>query len=127
MPPLSCLLILVFLYVSAPIFLIAVDNLIAMDVDLPSENLRISFQQLPAHGMLSVIIGGLETGRESPLPPFIDSYELGTNVHLIYTHDSSENFEDSFLLDVSDGFRVSTKRVYVTVVPNNDEIPRITT
>ena len=104
-----------------------VEHLEAIDVDLPSESLLISFRQLPAHGVLSTIFGDVEHGRESPLPPFIDSHEIGTNVHLVYTHDNSENFKDSFTLEVSDGFRVSTKEVFVNILPTNDEVPRITT
>lgn len=43
----------------------------------------------------------------------------------MYKHDGSENMEDSFTLQVTDGRHQLDRQVTVRVVPVNDEEPRL--
>ena len=44
---------------------------------------------------------------------------------LMYVHDGSENMEDSFTVQVTDGVHTLQRRVAVRVTAVNDEEPRV--
>ena len=106
---------------------VLVDRININDIDLPSESLQLSIQQLPAHGTLSTLLGDTDEAIDAPLPAYVSVHDIGNSVHIVYNHDNTENFRDSFIIEVSDGTHTSTGTVYVEVIPTNDEQPMVTT
>lgn len=48
-----------------------------------------------------------------------------SGVDLMYMHDDSENMEDSFTIQLTDGKHRLQRQVMVKVLPVNDEEPRV--
>lgn len=48
-----------------------------------------------------------------------------SGVDLMYMHDDSENMEDSFTIELTDGKHRLKRQVMVKVLPVNDEEPRV--
>lgn len=55
--------------------------------------------------------------------PQFGTVSLGVNNTIIYNHNNSENFADSFVYQISDGVNTDTATVVVTITPVNDNDP----
>ncbi|KAM9335623.1 FRAS1-related extracellular matrix protein 1a [Symphorus nematophorus] len=102
----------------------------AMDLDVPKNVLRFSVVKAPQHG--AIINHSSERTvhkrREaSPLSPVVQftMTDLTNGMELMYAHDDSENMEDSFTVQLSDGRHQLHRQVMVKVLPVNDEEPRV--
>ncbi|KAF3836796.1 hypothetical protein F7725_004260 [Dissostichus mawsoni] len=58
------------------------------------------------------------------IPQFV-ARNITVSMDLMYMHDDSENMEDSFTLQLTDGRHQLQRRVVVMVLPINDEEPRV--
>uniref|UniRef100_A0A671UBT3 Fras1 related extracellular matrix 1a n=1 Tax=Sparus aurata TaxID=8175 RepID=A0A671UBT3_SPAAU len=102
----------------------------AMDLDVPKNILRFSVVKAPQHG--SIVNHGSqktadrrrEAGARSPVVDFTMT-DLTNGMDLMYMHDDSENTEDSFTIQLTDGRHHIHRQVTVKVVPVNDEEPRV--
>ncbi|XP_036969222.1 FRAS1-related extracellular matrix protein 1a isoform X2 [Acanthopagrus latus] len=102
----------------------------AMDLDVPKNILRFSVVKAPQHG--SIVNRGSEkppgrrreAGARSPVVDFTMA-DLTNGMDLMYMHDDSENTEDSFTIQLTDGRHRLHRQVAVEVVPVNDEEPRV--
>ncbi|KAM8899479.1 FRAS1-related extracellular matrix protein 1a [Spinachia spinachia] len=102
----------------------------AVDLDVPKDNLLFSMVKAPQHG--SIVIHGSEKsankrGKASPQSRVVDftMTDLSDGMELMYMHDDSENEEDSFTIQVTDGRHRLQRKVMVKVLPVNDEEPRV--
>nr|XP_020450558.1 FRAS1-related extracellular matrix protein 1 isoform X2 [Monopterus albus] len=102
----------------------------AMDLDVPRDVLLFSIVKPPQHG--NVINYNSEkpfSKRREALPqtPVIDftMTDLTDGMDLMYMHDDSENMEDSFTIQLTDGKHQLHRQVMVKVLPVNDEEPHI--
>ncbi|XP_068443909.1 FRAS1-related extracellular matrix protein 1a isoform X1 [Clinocottus analis] len=102
----------------------------AGDLDVPKDSLLFSVVRAPQHG--SIVSQGSETSASksqeaSPLSPVVDftMTDLSNGLDLMYMHDDSENMEDSFTIQLSDGRHQLQRQVMVKVLPVNDEKPHI--
>uniref|UniRef100_A0A3Q3FCR4 Fras1 related extracellular matrix 1a n=1 Tax=Labrus bergylta TaxID=56723 RepID=A0A3Q3FCR4_9LABR len=105
----------------------------AMDLDVPQNVLRFSVVKPPQHGS----IWGMTCGkRRMAVPREIDStsraivcYHVNptrlSGLDLMYLHDDSENMDDSFSIQLTDGRHQLHRQVMVKVLPVNDEEPRV--
>lgn len=50
---------------------------------------------------------------------------FSAGMDLMYVHDNSENMEDSFTVQLTDGKHQVSRDVMVKVLPVNDEEPRV--
>ncbi|XP_041842591.1 FRAS1-related extracellular matrix protein 1a [Melanotaenia boesemani] len=102
----------------------------ALDLDVPKNDLRFTVVQPPQHGRIVDHRGGnLITKRQevsvgSPVVHFTVT-DLMNGMDLMYMHDDSENMEDSFTLQLTDGRHQLHRQVMVKVLPVNDEEPRV--
>ncbi|XP_070785815.1 FRAS1-related extracellular matrix protein 1a isoform X3 [Enoplosus armatus] len=103
----------------------------ATDLDVPEDVLLFSVVKAPQHG--SILDHGSEkpvhkrreASPQSPVVAFTTT-DLTNGMDLLYVHDDSENMEDSFTIQVSDGRHRLHRQVTVKVLPVNDEEPRVT-
>uniref|UniRef100_A0A8C9VSQ3 Fras1 related extracellular matrix 1a n=1 Tax=Scleropages formosus TaxID=113540 RepID=A0A8C9VSQ3_SCLFO len=108
----------------------------AVDLDVPRDHMVFSIIESPKHGAImgkphvndvnhprTLRPGNPNTGVE--MKDFTLD-ELRNGVTVMYVHDDSESLHDSFTIQVSDGKHRLQKRVEVTVLPVNDEAPRVT-
>ncbi|XP_034470970.1 FRAS1-related extracellular matrix protein 1a isoform X2 [Hippoglossus hippoglossus] len=101
----------------------------AADLDVPRNVLLFSIVKAPQHG--SIINHNSERPvskrREaSPHSPVVDftMTDLANGMDLMYMHDDSENMEDTFTIQLTDGRHQLHRQVMVKVLPVNDEEPR---
>ncbi|XP_019955749.2 FRAS1-related extracellular matrix protein 1a isoform X1 [Paralichthys olivaceus] len=101
----------------------------AADLDIPRNVLLFSIIKAPQHG--SIINHNSERPvsrrREaSPHSPVVDftMTDLANGMDLMYMHDDSENMEDTFTIQLTDGRHQLHRQVMVKVLPVNDEEPR---
>ncbi|UYV79273.1 hypothetical protein LAZ67_17001880, partial [Cordylochernes scorpioides] len=93
------------------------------DADFPADRLVVSVALPPQHGVLSKLVT-LEDGSQAELP--LESEDLHHFLRTaVYHHDGSENFQDELKLEVTDGLHPRTATARVTVVPVNDQPPRV--
>ncbi|KAF3836792.1 hypothetical protein F7725_004256 [Dissostichus mawsoni] len=93
-----------------------VSVLYALDLDVPQDILLFSVVKPPHHGSIITLSSERRSTRDKR--PLI-------SMDLMYMHDDSENMEDSFTLQLTDGRHQLQRRVVVMVLPINDEEPRV--
>ncbi|KAM9425545.1 FRAS1-related extracellular matrix protein 1a [Pholidichthys leucotaenia] len=100
-------------------------SLHAMDLDIPRDVLLFSVVRPPQHG--SIINHGDRSTNSKRSPPVVDftMTDLTNGMDLMYMHDDSENMEDSFTIQLTDGRHQLDRQMMVKVVPVNDEEPQI--
>uniref|UniRef100_A0A8C5BDY9 FRAS1-related extracellular matrix protein 1 n=1 Tax=Gadus morhua TaxID=8049 RepID=A0A8C5BDY9_GADMO len=98
----------------------------AQDLDVPQSELRFSVATPPRHGsiMSEHVAAAANRKREAIIKP-IDLFSHCPGMTLMYVHDGSENMEDSFTVQVTDGVHTLQRRVAVRVTAVNDEEPRV--
>ncbi|XP_038625448.1 FRAS1-related extracellular matrix protein 1-like [Tachyglossus aculeatus] len=105
----------------------------AVDLDIPQDRLMFTVTQQPQHGILvDGVLGNdvtfykrlinMHQNPKFPLHNFSMDL-LKTGMKLMYVHDDSENLEDSFTIQLSDGKHKILKSISVKVMPVNDEKP----
>ncbi|XP_026182676.1 FRAS1-related extracellular matrix protein 1a isoform X2 [Mastacembelus armatus] len=101
-----------------------------MDLDVPRNVLLFSLVKPPQHG--NIISHNSEKPlskrqKASPQSPVVDftMADLTNGMELMYIHDDSENMEDSFTIQLTDGRHQLHRQVMINVLPVNDEEPRI--
>nr|XP_046247058.1 FRAS1-related extracellular matrix protein 1b isoform X2 [Scatophagus argus] len=105
------------------------------DLDSPQDILTFTVVQPPAHGSLINGIYGAETSRyeemggellQRSLP--VTSFtlqELRQGMKIMYMHDDTETLKDAVALRLTDGVHTVQGTAQVTVLPVNDEKPRL--
>ncbi|XP_071782184.2 FRAS1-related extracellular matrix protein 1a [Centroberyx gerrardi] len=100
----------------------------AVDLDVPKNELLFSVVKPPQHGSIMNHNGGRPVYRrreaETPVEDFTMT-DLRNGMALMYMHDDSENMEDSFTIQLTDGMHQLHRQVMVKVLPVNDEEPRV--
>lgn len=105
----------------------------AVDLDVPKNLLLFSVVTPPQHGSI------IRHGSDGSFHKRGDTYqqhqqhqvldftmsELTNGLGLMYVHDDSENMEDSFTVQVTDGKHQLHRRVTVKVLPVNDQEPHV--
>nr|XP_023676697.1 FRAS1-related extracellular matrix protein 1 [Paramormyrops kingsleyae] len=89
----------------------------AVDLDVPRDRLSFSIIEQPLHGALTANTG-------TAMHDFTMD-ELRNGMTITYAHDDSETTVDGFTIQLTDGKHQLRKRVEVTVLPINDELPHI--
>lgn len=90
------------------------------DPDLPPDPLVVTVTARPLHGSLVRLVEGNGQTVETPFTTVDAEQFYG---HVGYRHDGSENFEDWFVLNVTDGLHATACNVSTIVSPVNDEPP----
>ncbi|KAM3619849.1 uncharacterized protein V6R79_014624 [Siganus canaliculatus] len=105
------------------------------DLDAPLDLLTFSVVRPPAHGSLINGIYGTEMSRykemgadvlQRSLP--VTSFtlqELRQGMKIVYMHDDTETLKDTVVLRLTDGVHAVEGTAQVTVLPVNDEKPRL--
>ncbi|XP_039996233.1 FRAS1-related extracellular matrix protein 1a isoform X2 [Xiphias gladius] len=101
----------------------------AMDLDIPRDVLLFSIVKPPQHGRIMNHNSEKSVNKRreaSPQSPVVDftMTDLTNGMDLMYMHDDSENMEDSFTIQLTDGRHQLHRQVMVKVLPVNDEEPR---
>ncbi|XP_060934047.1 LOW QUALITY PROTEIN: FRAS1-related extracellular matrix protein 1b [Limanda limanda] len=106
-----------------------------LDLDAPLDLLSFTVVQPPVHGRLINGIYGAELSRykemggdllQRSLP--VTSFtlqELRQGMKIMYMHDDTETLEDAVALQLTDGVHTVRGTAQVTVLPLNDEKPRL--
>ncbi|XP_077444873.1 FRAS1-related extracellular matrix protein 1a isoform X2 [Stigmatopora argus] len=92
----------------------------ATDLDVPKNVLLFHVIKLPQHGSIIRHSGDMESSVVDFTMP-----ELRNGQAVAYAHDDSENLEDSFTVELTDGRHKIQRRVTVEVLPLNDEKPHL--
>ncbi|XP_075999811.1 FRAS1-related extracellular matrix protein 1a isoform X1 [Genypterus blacodes] len=102
----------------------------AVDLDIPKNILLFSVIKAPQHGSI-VKHGNGQLGhkrRQTDAMFQVEDFtmaDLKNGIALMYMHDDSENMEDSFTIQLTDGKHQLHRQVMVKVLPVNDEEPHI--
>ncbi|XP_064877235.1 FRAS1-related extracellular matrix protein 2-like [Oncorhynchus nerka] len=91
-----------------------------VDLDVPGDVLEFEVVVPPKHGK---IVQHLATGTVIVVTFTLDQIRTGSTI--VYEHDGSETRHDNFSVKVTDGKHVVEKEVIVTVIPVDDETPRL--
>ncbi|XP_059211374.1 FRAS1-related extracellular matrix protein 1a [Centropristis striata] len=102
----------------------------ATDLDVPKNILLFSVVRAPQHGSISTLSKENPVNRRreaSPQHPVVDftMTNLLNGMDLMYMHDDSENMEDSFTIQLTDGRHQLQRQVMVKVLSVNDEEPHV--
>ncbi|XP_008304842.1 FRAS1-related extracellular matrix protein 1-like [Stegastes partitus] len=102
----------------------------AMDLDVPRNVLLFSVVKPPQHGSIIDHSGGKPMNKKreaNPQSTVVDftMTDLINGMEVMYMHDDSENMEDSFTIQLTDGRHQLHRQVMVKVLPVNDEEPRV--
>ncbi|CAL8241709.1 unnamed protein product [Merluccius merluccius] len=101
----------------------------AVDLDVPKGELRFSVATPPRHGsIMSDHVAAAVANRKREASTLIEDFTITQRkegMTLMYVHDNSENLEDSFTMQVTDGKHTLQRRVMVRVTPVNDEEPKV--
>ncbi|XP_021236603.1 FRAS1-related extracellular matrix protein 1 isoform X3 [Numida meleagris] len=104
----------------------------AVDLDVPKDHLVFGVVQKPLHGFL---INGVHGNDILHYKELIHQHSRGllvldfsmellkNGMKLMYMHDDSENLNDSFRIQLSDGKHKVLRTISVKVIPVNDEKP----
>lgn len=92
----------------------------AEDLDIPQDELFFIVVEKPQYGRIISRLPA-STADISVFP--IDDIRKGSSI--VYEHDSSETTQDSFTLNVTDGFHNITRRIPIKIIPVDDETPRL--
>ncbi|KAF7649534.1 hypothetical protein LDENG_00139980 [Lucifuga dentata] len=102
----------------------------ATDLDIPKNLLLFSVVSPPQHG--SIIKPGhrkpVHKRQDGSAQATVEDFtlaDLRDGEALMYMHDDSENMEDSFTIQLTDGKHQLHRHVMVKVLPVNDEEPRV--
>nr|XP_040040685.1 FRAS1-related extracellular matrix protein 1b isoform X1 [Gasterosteus aculeatus aculeatus] len=105
------------------------------DLDAPPDILTFTVVQPPAHGSLINGIYGTEMNRYKEMGPDllqrslpVTSFtlqELRQGMKIVYMHDDTETLKDAVSLRLTDGVHTVQGTARVTVLPVNDEKPRL--
>nr|XP_046236498.1 FRAS1-related extracellular matrix protein 1a isoform X2 [Scatophagus argus] len=102
----------------------------AMDLDVPKNILHFSVVKAPQHGSIinhsneKLVYKKREASRQLSVVDFTMT-DLANGMDLTYMHDDSENMEDSFTIQLTDGRHQLHRQVMVKVLPVNDEQPHV--
>ncbi|XP_035502757.2 FRAS1-related extracellular matrix protein 1b isoform X2 [Scophthalmus maximus] len=105
-----------------------------LDLDAPPDLLTFTVLQPPAHGrLINGIYGGeksryTEMGgvlRQSLTVASFTLQELRQGMKIMYMHDDTETLEDVVALQLTDGVHTVRGTAQITVLPVNDEKPRL--
>ncbi|KAM7365982.1 hypothetical protein PAMP_015455 [Pampus punctatissimus] len=102
----------------------------AMDLDVPKNVLLFSVVKPPQHGSIIHHSSGQpvhkrrEASPQSTVVDFTMTDIINGNA-LMYMHDDSENMDDSFTIQLTDGLHQLHRQVLVKVLPVNDEEPHV--
>ncbi|XP_040887458.1 FRAS1-related extracellular matrix protein 1a [Toxotes jaculatrix] len=101
----------------------------AVDLDVPRNVLLFSVVKPPQHGSIIDHVSEKPVNKRreaSPQSPVVDftMTDLINGMELMYMHDDSENMEDTFTIQLTDGRHQLHRQVMVKVLPVNDEQPR---
>lgn len=99
------------------------ESISASDEDYPGDILVLSVHNKPKHGSLTYFVQAVNNGPLIEIPFMQLSFEDFES--LVYKHDGSENFVDSFTLSLYDGLHNILRTCFVNVTPINDEPPRL--
>ncbi|KAM6922004.1 FRAS1-related extracellular matrix protein 1b [Xenentodon cancila] len=106
----------------------------SFDLDAPPDLLTFTVEQPPAHGRLVNGIYGTEENRYQEMGAelqrslHVDSFtlqELRQGMKIVYMHDDTETLEDTMVLRLTDGVHTVEGTARVTVLPVNDNPPRL--
>ncbi|XP_044197505.1 FRAS1-related extracellular matrix protein 1a [Thunnus albacares] len=102
----------------------------AMDLDVPKNVLLFSVVKPPQHGSIIHHSSGQPAYKQreaSPQSTVVDftMTDLISGNTLMYMHDDSENMDDSFTIQLTDGRHQLHRQVMVKVLPVNDEEPNV--
>ncbi|CAL8326972.1 unnamed protein product [Lota lota] len=100
----------------------------AVDLDVPKSELRFSVATPPRHGSIMSNHIAAVANRKREASTLIEDFTITQRkegMTLMYVHDNSENMEDSFTVQVTDGKHTLQRRVAVRVTPVNDEAPKV--
>uniref|UniRef100_A0A4W6CZ86 Fras1 related extracellular matrix 1b n=1 Tax=Lates calcarifer TaxID=8187 RepID=A0A4W6CZ86_LATCA len=109
----------------------------ALDLDAPPDLLTFTVVRPPAHGRLINAIYDADLSRyramgaellQRSLP--VTSFtlqELRSGMKIVYMHDDTETLKDAVALQLTDGVHTVQGTAQVTVLPVNDEKPRLWT
>ncbi|XP_055084970.1 FRAS1-related extracellular matrix protein 1a isoform X2 [Periophthalmus magnuspinnatus] len=105
----------------------------AVDMDVPKNSLQFSVVSPPLHGNIMqhfsdrAAHGRGDTYHSYPQTQVFDftMAELTNGLELMYMHDDSENMEDSFTIQLTDGKHKLQRQVMVKVLPVNDQMPQV--
>ncbi|KAG8178824.1 hypothetical protein JTE90_015377 [Oedothorax gibbosus] len=97
------------------------DSLSAGDRDYPGDILVLTVKTKPKYGSLTHFLQAVNKGPMLELP--FNQLALENFEKIVYRHDGSENFFDSFELSISDGTHSVIRTCFVEVNPLNDEPP----
>uniref|UniRef100_A0A4W6CZ81 Fras1 related extracellular matrix 1b n=1 Tax=Lates calcarifer TaxID=8187 RepID=A0A4W6CZ81_LATCA len=89
----------------------------ALDLDAPPDLLTFTVVRPPAHGRLINAIYDADLSRFPPPPP--------AGMKIVYMHDDTETLKDAVALQLTDGVHTVQGTAQVTVLPVNDEKPRL--
>ncbi|KAK7910238.1 hypothetical protein WMY93_014922 [Mugilogobius chulae] len=96
---------------------ISTSHLKASDADTPLDELVVSLVSSPQFGYIENVL---------PSPGFEKSnMGISIGLGLMYLHDDSENMEDSFTLELTDGKHKLHRQIMVQVLPVNDQEPQV--
>ncbi|KAM9330675.1 FRAS1-related extracellular matrix protein 1 [Gastrophryne carolinensis] len=104
------------------------------DMDVPPNQLLFSITVQPKHGIICESydinhMKGLRTSQGINALRTVHGFSmdlLKNGMTLAYMHDDSENLEDSFTIQLSDGIHQVQKTIFVTISGINDETPVLT-
>ncbi|XP_077574702.1 FRAS1-related extracellular matrix protein 3 [Stigmatopora nigra] len=96
------------------------DILNGADADVPEDDLYFEVVETPKHGAVLQRLGAGAVLAEK-----FDLERIREASDIVYEHDDSETVEDSFVIRLSDGKNSVEKKVAVTVIPVDDETPRM--
>uniref|UniRef100_A0A3B5AP52 FRAS1-related extracellular matrix protein 1-like n=1 Tax=Stegastes partitus TaxID=144197 RepID=A0A3B5AP52_9TELE len=91
------------------------------DLDAPPDLLTFTLQRPPAHGFLINAIYGSNLSRYQEMGAEL----LQRRLKVSYIHDDSETQEDVLVLQLTDGVHSVEGTAWVTVLPVNDDTPRL--
>ncbi|XP_054709066.1 FRAS1-related extracellular matrix protein 1-like [Uloborus diversus] len=104
-------------------FVMKNSSVIASDRDFPGDILIITVKTRPQYGTLTHFVQAVNNGPLLEIPFTQLSFENFESI--VYRHDGSENFKDSFVLVLSDGLHNVVDSCFIDIIPVNDEAPFI--
>lgn len=97
------------------------DSIIAGDRDYPGDILVLNVKSKPKYGSLTHFLQAVNNGPMLEIP--FNQLSLENFEKIVYHHDGSENFIDSFTLSLNDGAHSVSRTCFVEINPLNDEPP----
>uniref|UniRef100_A0A8B9PD49 FRAS1 related extracellular matrix 2 n=1 Tax=Apteryx owenii TaxID=8824 RepID=A0A8B9PD49_APTOW len=92
----------------------------AVDGDVPADELMFTITRFPKHGhIVNHLVNGTVLVESFTMDQIMESSSI------LYEHDDSETKEDGFEVKLTDGKYTVVKRVFIMVIPVDDETPRM--